>query len=110
MRLVMVAAPAEAAERARRWCCEGELGPKLAADRFVDGAAVRILAREARHYGFHHLAHVFDGGGAGLGNSVGNRGIDVRRRSRRREVFFESRDLRRFLVYEIRAAGFGELF
>src|SRR4029079_2168501 len=52
MRLVIVAAAGEPAERAIRLRWEGELGSKLAADRFIDGAAIRILAGQTRHHGF----------------------------------------------------------
>ena len=57
-RLVIVATPAEAAERAST---EEEVGSgaKRAADGFVDGFAVGVLTGELRHDGFHHLAHVF---------------------------------------------------
>src|SRR5512138_244329 len=86
MRLVIVAAPADAAERASRLCWEGELGSKLAADRFVDRAAVRILAGQTRHHRLHDLAHVFDRRRTGLGDGVGDGGLDVRCRSRGRKV------------------------
>src|SRR5262245_51706140 len=78
MRLVMVAAPADAAARASRLCWEGELGSKLAADRFVDRAAIRVLTGQTRHHRFHDLAHIFDGGRAGLGDGFDNGGLDVR--------------------------------
>src|SRR4030095_4033841 len=81
MRLVIVAAPADAAERASRFCCEGELGSKLAADRFVDRAAIRILAGQTRHHRFHDLAHIFDRGRTGLGDRVDTGPLCVLRRT-----------------------------
>ena len=108
-RLVIVAAPAEAAERASVFCCEGGLGSKLAADRFVDRAAVRVLAGEARHHRFHHLAHVLDGGRAGLGDRVRNRRVDVGGGGGGRQICLEDRDLAGFLVDKVGAAGLGEL-
>src|SRR5205814_1847863 len=74
-RLAIVAAPADTAARASRLCRGGELRSKLAADRFVDRAAVRILPGEPRHHRFHHLPHVLDGGRAGLGDRFGDRGV-----------------------------------
>src|SRR5882672_3488308 len=58
MRLAIVAAPADAAERASAYCGGGELGAKLAADRLAHCAAIRVLARQAWHHRLHHLAHV----------------------------------------------------
>src|SRR5688572_10372618 len=76
IRLVMVAAPAEAAERASvRGAlpavvprpCSGRLcgsrgvegsAAKFTAHRVVDRAAVYVLSRQLRHDGFHHLAHI----------------------------------------------------
>ena len=109
MRLVIVAAPADAAERASRLCWEGELGSKLAADRFVDRAAVRILAGQTRHHRLHDLAHVFDRGRAGLGDGFDDSGLDVRCGRRGRELLLEDRDFGRFLVDQIGAPGLREL-
>src|SRR5262249_23705910 len=92
MRLVIVAAPADAAERGSRLWWEGELGSKLAADRIVDRAAIRVLAGQTRHHRFHDLAHVLDRGRAGLGDRFDNGGLDIRCRSRGREVLLEHRD------------------
>ena len=58
MRLVIVAMPAEAADRAS---VDEDVGSdaKRAADGFVDGLPVGILAGELRHDGLHHLAESF---------------------------------------------------
>src|SRR3954467_1274342 len=77
-RLVMVAAPADAAERARL-AATGRSGSKLAADRFVDRLAVGVLSRELRHHRLHHLAHVLRRGRAGLGDCGGDGGLDYLR-------------------------------
>src|SRR5262245_16212979 len=64
IRLVIVAAPADAAERAS----EDDVvvsGAKRAPDGFVDGFPVGVLAGEFRHDGLHHLAHVFRRSGTG---------------------------------------------
>src|SRR5882672_175340 len=62
MRLVIVAPPTEAAERASVCRRAEELGSKLAAHRLVDRPAIRVLAGESRHHRLHHLAHFLDGG------------------------------------------------
>ena len=78
MRLVIVATPADAAERASAYCGGGggELGAKLAADRLTHGTAIRILASQARHHRFHHLAHVLRRACAGLGDCLEHGGLD----------------------------------
>src|SRR3954467_4051401 len=79
-RLAIVAAPADAAERASFEEEEGEgLGAKLAAHGVVDGAAVGVLAGKLRHDGLHHLAHVFGRARTGFGNRRRDRGVDLLR-------------------------------
>src|SRR5258706_3068451 len=78
IRLVIVAAPADAAERASAYCGGGELGAKLAADRLAHCAAIRILAGEARHHRLHHLAHLLRGACARLGDRRDYGCIDLR--------------------------------
>src|SRR5882672_12149994 len=109
MRLVIVAAPADAAERASAGCGGGLLGSKLAADRVAHRAAIRVLAREARHHRLHHLAHVLRRGGARLGDRRGDRGVDLLDRGGGRKIVLEDADFSRLLVDEIGAAGLREL-
>src|SRR3954453_23408888 len=66
-RLVIVAAPADAAERAIE--DEGGLGAaKFAAHGFVHRLAVGVHAGQLRHHRLHHFTHVFRRGGARLGD------------------------------------------
>src|SRR6266545_15850 len=77
MRLAIVAAPADAAERASVEEEEGEeLGSKLAAHGFVDGAAVGVLAGKLRHDGLHDLAHVLRRARAGFSHRRRDRRLD----------------------------------
>src|SRR4051812_36730368 len=73
MRLVMVAAPADAAERASGGA-SGEVGSgaKPAPHGFVHRAPVGMLAGEPGHHCFHHLPHVLHRGRSGLGNRGGH--------------------------------------
>src|SRR4051812_6260340 len=109
MRLAMVAAPADTAERASVDVREEELGAKLAADRFVHGAAVRVLARKARHHGLHPLAHVLLRRRACFGDRRGDRRVNVVGGGGGRQVRLEDADLRRFLVDEVGASRLREL-
>src|SRR5688572_21767243 len=97
MRLVIVAAPAEAAERAS--VCAGGTGSgaKLAPYGFVDGLAVSVLARQLRHDRLHHLAHVLRRRRAGLGDRRSHGRIDFLRGRSRREVSLEDGQVAAFL-------------
>src|SRR5687768_2423399 len=110
IRLVIVAAPADAADRASVEVEEdGGLGAKLAADRFVDRLAVGVLARQLRHHRLHDFSHVLGGCGAGFGNCRRNGRLDVLGARRRRQVFLEDTNLRGFLVHQIGTARLREL-
>ena len=63
-----------------------------------------------RHRRFHDAAHVFGGGRAGLGDRVGDGGVDGRGIGSRGQVRFEDENFSRFLVDEILTAALGELF
>src|SRR5215510_11584909 len=76
MRLVMVAAAADAADRASLED-EPDSGAKLAADNLVDGLPVGILPGQHRHDRFHHLAHVLLRARAGGGDRRAHRGLDL---------------------------------
>src|SRR5688572_30635088 len=104
----MVAAPADAADRATLAGGAGS-GAKRSAHRLVDGASVRGFARELRHHGLHHLAHVLRRRGAGFGDRGGHGGRDLFRRGTRRQVLLEDLQLAGFLVDQVLAAGVGEL-
>src|SRR5688572_18503033 len=112
MRLVIVAAPADAADRAMVDVVGGEGGlgcAKLAADGVVDRPAVRVLAGEFRHHGLHHLAHVLGRGRAAFGNGGGHGGVYLLRRRGRRQIALENGDLAGLLVHEVGTPGLGEL-
>ena len=80
-------------------------GAKLAADGFVDGAPVGILAGEPRHHGLHHLAHVLrevapvSAIAAATAASISSADAAGGR------YVLEDRDLARLLVDQIVAAG-----
>src|SRR5262245_35598613 len=107
-RLASVAALPEAAERASVRA-EEDSGSKLAADGFVDGTTVGILAGQLRHHGLHDLADVLGGGGPGFGDGEGDGGIDLFARRRRRQIFVEDGDLGGLLLDQIGASCLGEL-
>src|SRR5688500_1199152 len=87
-RLVIVAAVPEAADRASV-DAEPASGAKRAADGLVDGLAVGVLARQLWHHGFHHLAHVLDGAGAGFSDRRRDGAVDLLLRGRRRQIFLK---------------------
>src|SRR5262245_31939843 len=108
MRLVMVAAAADAAERASLED-EPDSGAKLAADNLVDGLPVGILPGQHRHDRLHHLAHVLRRCRAGFRDGRAYRRLDLLCARRWRQVLLEHRDFAGFLGDEIGAAGLREL-
>src|SRR5262245_31426629 len=96
MRLVMVAAAADAAERASLEDEPGS-GAKLAADNLVDGLPVGILPGQHRHDRLHHLAHVLRRCRAGFRDGCAHCGLDLFGARRWRQVLPEHLDFSGFL-------------
>ena len=108
MRLVIVAAPADAAERASE---DEELAqaPSLRRTASLTAFPSAFLPASFGMTAFITLPMSFGERGAGFGDGRGDGRVDLRRRGRRRQIGLEHVDLAGLLVDEIGAAGLAEL-